>query len=478
MRLLWKLFDPLFAFLTIMALLNVFSERVLAAPPPPPDPPPPPSDTTGDLDILNGGIVLGNRGLAAHSWCKTWKAALAEYSASVRAVASSKSVASRLATASPKPTRVSALRPPLLTPTALALPPVKIPPSVVVPRMESPGTNNLRRRHNETRRHIDQQMKIRKILEEAYAPRYTHAPAPAPNTSWPFDNQPGMIQNIVKKILGRDADTQVKAPNPCRDPNPVFPDEGPPSQVSGCNQDIMTPDATCPRKPENKGDFDDVDCASYCEVRREYFYGREQRFHPAQEIWPYPDAPRISVTKGESVTISLGFSMDTGITVIPIGLGLGTGMQMGKAWTWSNARSYISPDWNTLWPYCGFFTFIPKMVRSCGTLTKWPRQTIYTGKGVVQMCSYSMPSESIQNFCIDMPWLNTQDEVEGVVTLVKTTCGNEKVLAPVCVQDKKYLLPGVMDPALNQFNMTDAETVAFLATMYGGPLAEPGSKGD
>ncbi|KAF3914575.1 hypothetical protein ABW21_db0204258 [Orbilia brochopaga] len=436
MRHLQRPVNPFFILIAIITFIGTFGERVLARP----NPAAAPADSTGDLDILNGGVVLGNRGLAAHSWCKTWQAALDEYqssksaasassvsavsassmaavSASSMAAASASSVAAAAASASarprPSPTRRGSGRPtasPLprinITPTNLvAVPPLNFGPDVQpVGRVQGRGQPS----------GSQPKMKVRSTLEKILD-RYADTPEVARNSSLPSHQQYGVFQNIMRKILRRD--DNAKPANPCRDENPSFPDEGPPNEVLGCNQDIMTADQTCPRKWQNSGGPDDTTCSSFCEVRREYFYGREQRFHPAQEIWPYPDAPRISVTKGESVTITLGFSMDMALNIIPLSLALGTGMQMSKSWTWSNARSYISPDWNTIYPYCAFFTFIPKMVRSCGTLSRWPRQTIATMAGVTPMCAYGLTPENTQNLCVEVPWLNSNDEVEGVITL-------------------------------------------------------------
>ncbi|KAJ6263101.1 hypothetical protein Dda_1660 [Drechslerella dactyloides] len=471
MRLLWTGLSPSFTFLTILAAITVFHEGALARPAP-----------DDDADLLDGGVVLGNRGAGEHSWCKTWEAALARRASSRSAATASPSPSPSSTTPTPSARPTFKANPPLSLQSARANPPLSFQTirastyitiqtaTTVVPPNGTPqsGPSNIRN------------------SMPMNAKRSKHSAG---------DTARSLLRRLLKRITGRDFDNSVKPPNPCRDPNPVFPDEGNPNEVKGCNQDIMNPDNSCPRKPQNTGDNNDVDCASFCEVRREYFYGREQRFHPAQEIFPYPDAPRISVTKGESVTITLGFSMDFAINLFI--LAFGNGMQMSKSWTWVNTRSFISPDWNTIYPYCGFYTFLPKMVRSCGTLTKWPRQTIASMGGVTQLCSYSMPPESFQNVCVEVPWLNPSGEPEGVLmigniyvvcvsrqfyrrgyeltlgcVIVKTVCGNEKTLAPPCSQDKKYLLPGVMDPAIAEFNMSDPQTVAFLAAQYGGPLAD------
>ncbi|EPS38133.1 hypothetical protein H072_8127 [Dactylellina haptotyla CBS 200.50] len=266
-----------------------------------------------------------------------------------------------------------------------------------------------------------------------------------------FSNETHILQ-LVKKLFKR----QTIAPsNPCRHPNPIFPDEGPPSSVGGCNADPMAPDGSCPHKDSNK------DCAYYCEVRREYFYGKEQRWMPAQEIFPYPDAPRVTVTKGEMVSVAV--TMDFGLGIDIIFIGIATGIHFTRSWSWINSRTYMAPTWDIMYPYCGYFTFIPKMVRSCGSVSIWPKTTLLGPMGAgMEVCDWSSAPRTYGNICVEMPWRNANDEVEGTLIIVKVECGNEQVLAPPCEQDKKYLLPGVIDKTLVNWNMSNAETQRWL----------------
>ncbi|KAK6358168.1 hypothetical protein TWF730_007521 [Orbilia blumenaviensis] len=289
---------------------------------------------------------------------------------------------------------------------------------------------------------------------------------PQPIQGWQYAGHPGSrkgaklkkrtflssVANVFERFVKRQG---VQPQNPCRHPNPIFPDEGPPSHVEGCNQDPLSPEGFCPHQKPNS------DCTYYCEERRDYFYGKEQRWLPAQEIFPYPDAPPVTIGKGEMIT--LGVALDYRFQIGMGALGVGLGLTLSKSWTWTNTRAYTAPDWDVLYPYCAFFTFVPKMVRSCGTVSRWPKTTILQPMGAsIEICDWSAKPESLKDACVEFPWRNAKDEVEGVLMVVKVECGNEQTLAPPCEQDKKYLLNGVMNEALNHWNMSNPETVRWL----------------
>ncbi|KAK6543662.1 hypothetical protein TWF694_000402 [Orbilia ellipsospora] len=264
------------------------------------------------------------------------------------------------------------------------------------------------------------------------------------------NNSHGLIPTL-KRLFKRQ--TAIQPSDPCRHPNPVFPDEGGPSVVTGCNTNPLAPDGTCPHKDFN------TDCAFYCETRREYFYGKEQRWSPSQEIFPYPDAPLISVSKGESITIGISFDFGFGLDLSALTkMGLSIGLGFSRSWTWTSVRTFSSPAWNVMHPYCGFFTFLPKMVRTCGILTQWELQSIVQPMGAtIQNCNYDQAPKYSQETCVETPWRNANGDTEGVLIIAKVVCGNEQVLAPPCQQDKLYLLPGVIDTSLVGWNMTDGE---------------------
>ncbi|KAF3929930.1 hypothetical protein AA313_de0204076 [Arthrobotrys entomopaga] len=255
----------------------------------------------------------------------------------------------------------------------------------------------------------------------------------------------------LKRLFRRQ--TAIQPSDPCRHPNPNFPDEGGPNVVTGCNTNPLAPDGTCPHKDFNE------DCTAYCETRREFYYGKEQRWTPAQEIFPYPDAPTISISKGQSITIGrswdIGFGLDPNLLG---GLVLGTGLGFSKSWTWTTVRTFSSPAWNIMYPYCGFFTFLPKMVRSCGILTQWDLQSIVQPMGAtIQTCTWDKAPKISKEVCAETPWRDADGNTEGVLIVVKVVCGAEQTLAPPCQQDKLYVLPDVMDTSLVGWNMTNDE---------------------
>ncbi|KAF3937890.1 hypothetical protein ABW19_dt0208799 [Dactylella cylindrospora] len=263
-------------------------------------------------------------------------------------------------------------------------------------------------------------------------------------------NQTALREMILKPRTIAPAD-------PCRHPNPVFPDEGGPSEVWGCNSHPLAADGTCPFVGDKVGK--DASCASYCEVRREYYYGKEERWLPADEIFPYPDSPEVVVTEGEALTVGwivdFGFSLDFGIVSGKVGAA------KIETTTYMTTRMFRQPPWNEMAPYCGFFTFLPKMVRSCGTISKWEKVPIATpgslGGAIVEICDTTKPPTSYGNMCTEFPWLNSEGKVEGATIVAKVVCGDEQTLAPACAQDKKYRLKGVVNEALVRYHPSDLD---------------------
>ncbi|KAK6337407.1 hypothetical protein TWF730_002808 [Orbilia blumenaviensis] len=186
------------------------------------------------------------------------------------------------------------------------------------------------------------------------------------------------------------------------------------------------------------------DCAAWCEVRRRYFYGLEKPYQ-TEVIRTSPGAGKTTLTVGKSVSWGASYGLSIGLAD-PLGLfSGGLGFSLEKSYSHSQDRTY-EPDYRWLGKWCGYFTLIPEMVESCGSLTKWRSTTIVGPNGSTSpMCEGNKPSQTFGNQCITYPFNRVRDRVSGSTVVVKVDCKNYEVLAPMREQDALYRKPGVAD---------------------------------
>ncbi|KAF3308224.1 hypothetical protein TWF173_001592 [Orbilia oligospora] len=186
------------------------------------------------------------------------------------------------------------------------------------------------------------------------------------------------------------------------------------------------------------------DCAAWCEVRRRYFWGLE-RPYDVEEILRGPGAPVMSLTLGKSITWGASYGLNIGLAD-PLGMfSGGLGVSLEKSYTHSVDRTY-NPDYDFMGHWCGYWTLIPKMVESCGSMTKWQSTTLVGINGATSpMCDTSKPSRTFQNQCITYPFKTDKGRVDGATIVVRVDCKRLNVLAPMKSQHEIYRRPGVAD---------------------------------
>ncbi|KAK6355894.1 hypothetical protein TWF718_000273 [Orbilia javanica] len=208
--------------------------------------------------------------------------------------------------------------------------------------------------------------------------------------------------------------------------------------IWGCNKRPLNKDGTCDFKYRNNN----RDCAAWCEVRRRYFWGLE-RPYDVEEILRGPGAPIVSLTVGKSITWGASYGLNIGLAD-PLGMfSGGLGFSLEKSYTHSIDRTY-NPDYDLMGHWCGYWTLIPKMVESCGSMTKWQGTTLVGPNGATSpMCETSKGSRTFSNQCITYPFKTDRGRVDGATIVVRVDCKRLDVLAPMKSQHETYRMPGV-----------------------------------
>ncbi|KAK6500218.1 hypothetical protein TWF481_010567 [Arthrobotrys musiformis] len=235
-------------------------------------------------------------------------------------------------------------------------------------------------------------------------------------------------------------ESRATGPDPCDKTLTSWENGSKGQSVWGCNRRPLNHDGTCDFKYRNNN----RDCAAWCEVRRRYFYGME-RPYGAEDILRGPGAPIVSLTAGSSITWGVSYGLNLGLAD-PLGLfNGGLGISLEKSYTHSLDQTY-DPDYPHMGPWCGYWTLIPKMVESCGSMTKWRSTTLVGPNGATSpMCDTSKPSQTFGNQCVTYPFKSDHGRVVGATLVVRVNCKRLDVLAPMKSQHEIYRLPGVAD---------------------------------
>ncbi|KAF2205692.1 hypothetical protein GQ43DRAFT_467956 [Delitschia confertaspora ATCC 74209] len=204
-------------------------------------------------------------------------------------------------------------------------------------------------------------------------------------------------------------------------------------------------------------------CTGYCEVRITMSYGQEVPFSSST----CPELTTCRVDKAESVTITNTYTINVGITggvgkrdetssnpalsLLPREEGaesiLKASFDVGASYSWSKAVSY-----GTTRSYlkelsanqCGYWTFVPFIMESCGTLTTASRKEMAAGYYMSNRAPYCDKDElkDTENWCNKTPYQDENGQADGRVIFVKVDCGTNALL-PMDQQDEVYKYPGV-----------------------------------
>ncbi|KAF3183978.1 hypothetical protein TWF788_005447 [Orbilia oligospora] len=210
--------------------------------------------------------------------------------------------------------------------------------------------------------------------------------------------------------------------------------------IWGCNKRPPNKDGSCDFRYKNNN----RDCAAWCEVRRRYFHGLERPYN-VETINRGPGASMVTLTKGTSTSWGVSYGLNLGLADPLSRFSGGLGFSIEKSCTHSLDESF-APQYSEMGDWCGYWTLIPKMVESCGSMTKWHTTTLVGPNGATSpMCDASQPSRTFGNQCITYPYRKDRNRVDGNTVVVLVDCKMTNILAPMRRQNQYYRKPGVAD---------------------------------
>ncbi|KAF3219799.1 hypothetical protein TWF106_006950 [Orbilia oligospora] len=210
--------------------------------------------------------------------------------------------------------------------------------------------------------------------------------------------------------------------------------------IWGCNKRPPNKDGSCDFRYKNNN----RDCAAWCEVRRRYFHGLERPYN-VETINRGPGAFMVTLTKGTSTSWGVSYGLNLGLADPLSRFSGGLGFSIEKSCTHSLDESF-APQYSEMGDWCGYWTLIPKMVESCGSMTKWHTTTLVGPNGATSpMCDASQPSRTFGNQCITYPYRKDRNRVDGNTVVVLVDCKRTNILAPMRRQNQYYRKPGVAD---------------------------------
>lgn len=186
----------------------------------------------------------------------------------------------------------------------------------------------------------------------------------------------------------------------------------------------LNSDGTCPVQ------VSEGPCQSYCEIRQNFYYGEEV---PLDNGFCHgPLTCSIADTKTKTYTWNGGGSIGGTIAKV-INIGVTGGYSQASTVTQTRTTSVNLKDGQ-----CGYFTYLPILHDSCGSLT----ESTYIGGPEICMD----PSKTTPNFCSTQPYRSADGtQVLGDTVFVYTDCSNHQRL-PMEQQDPAYNHPGVPQP--------------------------------
>ncbi|MCJ1278218.1 hypothetical protein MMC21_006033 [Puttea exsequens] len=179
-------------------------------------------------------------------------------------------------------------------------------------------------------------------------------------------------------------------------------------------------------------------CISYCEVRQEFYYGVEQ---PLDN--PYCHGP-LTCTVGSNKATTYTFNSNVNVKWLEaLGLGITGGFSSASSTTDVRSTSVKLDEGK-----CGYFTFLPILHGSCGTVSE--------GKQLDVPINHCINYQSTGNVCTQQPYRSSDGTlVLGDTVFVKTDCGTRERL-PLGEQDPAYQHDGVAAPQSVYTTFADA----------------------
>ncbi|KPM34764.1 hypothetical protein AK830_g11810 [Neonectria ditissima] len=189
----------------------------------------------------------------------------------------------------------------------------------------------------------------------------------------------------------------------------------------------------CPKKIEQKESHwcpveTDNECESYCEQSLQWSYGREVPF----------DNSRCG--EGSHCRLDEGMSVQVGQTTT-FGLQIGHGaFTLGASFSWSESKttsnSIVREKPADRLDDCGYWTFVPYMVTSCGITSK---AAVHENILNSRWCADRVDKEE----CLTSVYQTKAGVAGGAAVFVATSCDDGDKRLGFCKQDAIYLKQGV-----------------------------------
>ncbi|KAH7141344.1 hypothetical protein B0J13DRAFT_623711 [Dactylonectria estremocensis] len=163
-------------------------------------------------------------------------------------------------------------------------------------------------------------------------------------------------------------------------------------------------------------------CTSYCESYVEWRYGPEARF---QQVRCARGPCKLEPGLGANITVPV---WQPGISKFSFT----TGSTFNYYDPSTTAVSAVVEKPRELFHECGYFTFIPYMVKSCGV-------TVYGRYFLEHWCK----AHENRGDCRENVLQRPNGKPDGIIVFVATDCNDHFKLRPFCKQDPAYLKAGV-----------------------------------
>jgi len=189
-----------------------------------------------------------------------------------------------------------------------------------------------------------------------------------------------------------------------------------------------------PSEPGKQG------CNSYCEMSLAKGYGQEIPFKHGfcQGGISCNVGESESVATTQSWSISIGSGMTSGESVSKALTGA---FDIGASYSWSQTLTYTTSTLHTKElpeGSCGYWTFIPYVMTSCGTLTSQGTKSMsagYYGTNTYTYCSGGLTNT--ENWCNQAFYKDDKGKVDGEVVFIYVDCEKGGVLQDKDIKNGK-----------------------------------------
>ncbi|KUJ23341.1 uncharacterized protein LY89DRAFT_635605 [Mollisia scopiformis] len=194
-----------------------------------------------------------------------------------------------------------------------------------------------------------------------------------------------------------------------------------------------------PNIPENAG------CTAYCEIKLTPIFGQEIPFADGS----CQSSTTCYMSTGQSVVVTNTYTVNVDVSINagedPLKT-LTSAINIGATYSYSKSVGYETTEVHRM-PLnataCGYWTFIPYLFNSCGTLTTaaiGETPAGYYNQDESPYCDKSSLSD-VANYCNTTPHQDANGHADGKVIFVYTDCDTNIALPNG--QDPAYWFPGV-----------------------------------